>query len=118
MPMEQLSLFDLIPTERKYPPLVEEVSKKVHELFKGCEIKESYTVWSHVPNLGKRYEAWITADRKHIDFEAIDAMTKASKKTVLEISASITPSFVYGPDKARLMFSTIWTTKGHKEVNQ
>lgn len=117
--MEQMTIWNYLKVDKpkEYPPIIEELDKDLMRLFDGCKVrKKSYRVWKHVPNLGKRYCLWVaikkTDDIMSISFEPI---IKKYKDKKLEVSINSTGSFLDGYDYS-LMISTLWTTKGHKEV--
>lgn len=117
---QQLSLFDYDIQQEKpkseYPPIIEELDRELTLLFVGTEIRDKkYEVWSHVPNLGKRYKMWVDVRNKkdvmNIDFGRI---VEKYKRKSLEVSISATGSFRIDCTHS-LMISSIWETKGHKE---
>ena len=114
----QYSIFDYIePTVTvKWHPIIDELSEDIHKLFANCDIrKERYTVWSHVPNLGKRYEAWIDVkDKESLMNLSFEPLVEKYKRKSLEVSISSTGSFKDEYSHS-LMISSIWETKGHKE---
>ena len=117
---QQLSLFDYDIQQEKpkseYPPIIEELDRELTLLFVGTEIRDKkYEVWSHVPNLGKRYKMWVDVRNKkdvmNIDFGRIVEKYKAKE---LEVSISSTGCLKDGYSHS-LMISTMWMTKNHKE---
>ena len=118
---EQMSIFDYLNTEEtpkvKWHPIIDELSADIHRLFLACDIrKEQYNVWDHVPNLGKRYEAWIDVKDKELVMNLQFApLIEKYKRKSLEVSISATGCFKGGYSHS-LMISSLWETKGHKEV--
>lgn len=116
----QMSIFDYLNTEEtptvKWHPIIDELSEDIHKLFENCDIrKERYTVWSHVPNLGKRYEAWIDVkDKEFVMNLSFEPLVEKYKRKSLEVSISSTGS-LKDEYSHSLMISSIWETKGHKE---
>lgn len=113
--MYQMTIFDLIPSENRFPTLIKELAKDVKQIL-GTPDEENYNVWSHVPNLGKRYEAWynniLFTEEKNNEFVKIQ---NKFKNTFLEISIDSVPS-LDEKGTTDVMVSTMWNTKGHKEV--
>lgn len=114
----QYSIFDYIESTVtvKWHPVIDELSADIHKMFASCNIrKEKYTVWGHVPNLGKRYEAWIdVADKELVMNLQFAPLVEKYKRKSLEVSISSTGGFkdVYSHS---LMISSLWNTKGHRE---
>lgn len=117
----QMSIFDYLYIEEtpsvKWHPVIDELSADVHKLFANCDIdKEQYAVWKHVPNLGKRYEAWVYVKKQEDVMNlSFSPLIEKYKKRSLEVSISATGSFRDGYSHS-LMISSIWETKGHKET--
>lgn len=115
---DQLTIFDYMEPETnvKWHPVIDRLSADVHRLFSKCDIgKEQYAVWSHVPNLGKRYEAMVyvkdKADVMDIEFSKLIEKYEPEQ---LEVSISSAGCFKDGYSHS-LMISSLWITKGHKE---
>lgn len=107
----QMSIFDFIkPTnESKFPGIIGQLDK---ELTERLGINDSkYEVWSHVPNLGKRYSLYGDIDNA---FDITDIIEKY-KPLNLEISC-IGHKSVFDNNKFTIHISTLWTTNGHKEM--
>lgn len=106
---------------RKYPQIIEELSKDVFDAFKGFSSSDdSYKVWEHVPNLGKRYEV-IFHNVDKVDWDKLEAIKEKYKAAGLEVSVCEFPSLEDGALDMKhyeYMISTMWTTKGHKEVEK
>lgn len=118
---EQMSIFDYLNTEEtptiKWHPIIDELSADIHKLFKDCDIEEeTYVVWEHVSSLGKRYEAWVCVKDKNdvMDLTFAPLIEKYKRKS-LEVSVSATGCSKEGYSHS-LMISSLWETKGHKEV--
>ena len=117
---EQMSIFDYLNTEEtptiKWHPIIDELSADIHKLFKDCDIeKETYEVWDHVANLGKRYECWVyVKDKNDVMNLTFAPLIEKYKRKSLEVSISSTGSFKDEYSHS-LMISSIWETKGHKE---
>lgn len=118
---EQLTIFDFLETEKavKWHPIIDELSDDVHKIFSSCDIREeAYHVWDHVPNLGKRYEAWIDVNDKELVMNvSLDPMIEKYKRKLLDVSVVAAGSLKEGYSHS-LMVSSLWNTKGHKEVSQ
>lgn len=116
----QMSIFDYSIEETpsvKWHPVIDELSADVHKLFSNCDIEsERYAVWQHVPNLGKRYEAWVYV-RKQEDVMNLSfaPLIEKYKKKSLDVDVSASGSFKDGYSHS-LMISSMWETKGHKET--
>lgn len=116
----QMSIFDYMNTEEsttiKWHPIIDELSADIHNLFKDCDIeKETYKVWEHVANLGKRYKAWIDVKDKELVMNlSFTPLVEKYKKKSLEVSISSAGSFKDEYSHS-LMISSMWETKGHKE---
>lgn len=117
----QYTIFDYLNNEEtptiKWHPIIDELSADIHNLFKDCDIeKETYEVWEYVANLGKRYEAWVYVknddDVKNLTFAPL---IEKYKRKSLEVSISATGSFRKDCSHS-LMISSLWETKGHKEL--
>ena len=119
----QMTIFDFIPTSEQkndignnFPPIIRELSRDIWKTFKSDKHEdEAYEVWSHVPNLGKRYVIWIEV--KDILPDQVNALKDKYKKYDLELSFIETPEYDddYNLDHFWVMISSIWKTKGHKE---
>ena len=114
----QMTIFDYLeekPTV-KWHPIIDELSKDVHYLFSMCEIEnEDYEVWDHVPNLGKRYEAWIfVKNQEDVMNLTLEPLIEKYKKKSLDVSFNSSGCLRDGYSHS-LMISSIWMTKGHKE---
>lgn len=116
----QMSIFDYLNAEEaptvKWHPIIDELSADIHKLFKDCDIeKETYEVWDHVANLGKRYECWVyVKDKNDVMNLTFAPLIEKYKRKSLEVSISATGSFKEGHSHS-LMISSLWETKGHKE---
>jgi hypothetical protein len=115
----QLTIFDYLIEETpsvKWHPIIDELSEDIHKLFKDCDIKkETYEVWEHVANLGKRYECFVyVKDDKDVINLSFAPLVEKYKKKSLEVSISSTGSFKDGYSHS-LMISSLWNTKGHRE---
>lgn len=119
--MEQMSLWDWMPEacpekeQSKFPELIQELSFELFKMFINakCE-KETYRVWEHVPNLGKRYCLWVYSSEA-FDWDKINELIERYKEHKLEVSVCASPAFT-GELCSKYMISTMWLTKGHKEV--
>ena len=118
----QMSIFDFLENtpEVKWHPVIDELSKDLHEYFKNgkCRIddKETYYTWSHVPNLEKRYTLIIYLDGEYSKTLSLSAIIDKYKKKQLDVSLSVTPFIRHDEDyDFTLYIFTIWNTKGHKE---
>lgn len=118
--MEQISIFDWMPSAcpSRFPTIIAELSNDVRRIIKGTGYdEEEYSVWEHVPNLGKRYCVFVR-NVTDVDYYLLEQMTEKYKKHNLEISVNVTPSMKDGPldyKHNNFMISSLWTTKGHKE---
>ena len=118
---EQMTIFDYLNAEKtptvKWHPIIDELSDDIHKLFASCNIREeTYHVWDHVPNLGKRYEAWIDVSDKELVMNiSLAPLIEKYKRKSLEVSFTATGSFKEGYSHS-LLISTIWNTKNHKEI--
>lgn len=113
--MYQMTIFDLIPEEKKFPSLIEKFAKEIKEIL-GFPSNESYRVWDHVPTLGKRYEAWFYDVNLTEEInEKIEIIQNEFKNTVLDVSFIQIPS-MKSNELQRIMVSTMWKTKAHREV--
>lgn len=108
----QMNIFDFLKTDEFCRnKTINELVKDLHSIFPDAKA-ENYKVWEHVPNLGKRL--WVKVD----DFPRDTDLEKLEKKYLakgLEITVNIVPS-MDGSNKLRAYISTLWKTKGHKEV--
>lgn len=110
----QMSIFDFIKpvSTKNYPTIIEMLEDDIKAL--GIDTSKSkYEIWSHVANLGKRYELFVDVP-KSMDMD-FTALIKKYKPLNLEVSVNYTPSF-NNNDCINLFFSSMWTTKGHKEL--
>lgn len=112
----QLSIWDFIPKEGFCDnKIINDLVDELKQLFPEIEI-ESYGVWQHVPNLGKRLFCFVEHYPIDIDIEPI---REKWLKRGLEISISLSPNFeddwenIHSYDA---YISTLWKTKGHKET--
>ena len=77
---------------------------------------ENYCVWSHVKNLGKRYECWVyVKDSSDVMNVSFAPLIEKYKKKQLEVSVNSSGCLRDGYSHS-LMISSLWTTKGHKET--
>ena len=113
--MYQMTIFDIMQNEHKYPSLIEEFKKDTEQIL-GTPHSEEYEIWSHVPKFGKRYSAMF--DDFLITDEVNEKLMTIKKKfdnTSLEVSFLFRPSI-----RKEGMFVihafTTWKTKGYKEV--
>ena len=114
----QMTIFDYLeetPTV-KWHPIIDELSIDIHNLFIKCEIEnENYEVWDHVPNLGKRYEAWVfVKNQQDVMNLTLEPLIEKYKKKSLDVSVNSSGCLRDGYSHS-LMISSIWNTKGHKE---
>lgn len=116
----QMSIFDFLEPEHPFTwhPIIDDLSKDIHRLFQGWEVEdEQYIVWNHVPNLGKRYSAYVDITSDCAKTIVAAPVIEKYKSKGLEISFSVTPCFGkhdYRCDQ-RIYIYSIWNTKGHKE---
>lgn len=109
--MKQLTIFDLLQKEGFCEnQIINELVDDLKQLFPDIEIKH-YTVWSHVPNLGKRL--WCYVEEYPVELDVEWLIQKYMAKS-LEISISVTPDME--DDGFNAYISTLWKTKGHKEI--
>lgn len=116
----QLTIFDYLIEETnsiKWHPIIDELSADIHNLFWNCDIeRESYEVWNHVANLGKRYCAWVyVKDKNDVMNLTFAPLIEKYKRKSLEVSISVSGSIKDGYSHS-LMISSLWETKGHKEL--
>lgn len=115
---DQMTIFEYLNKQSKikWHPVIDELSKDIHNLFAKCEIeKEKYEVWDHVSNLGKRYEAWVYVKNKEDVMDlSFEPLIEKYRKKLLEVSIAATGSFRSDCTHS-LMISSLWETKGHKE---
>lgn len=114
----QMSIFDYMEPEKKvkWHPIIDELSADVHRLLNMCDIEdENYRVWSHVKNLGKRYECWVfVKDQADVMNVSFAPLIEKYKKKQLEVSFN-SSGCLRDSYSHSLMVSSIWITKGHKE---
>lgn len=116
----QLSIFDFLQSEEKSEidnAILKQLIEDLEKVFPGKLEDIEYTVWEHVPSLGKRLRLCINDVGNEWDLtEIIEKYAKYS----LEVSISAVPHFkgdssdMNGYD---LFVSTMWKTKGHKEAS-
>ena len=108
----QMTIFDLLPKKGFCEnQTVNELTEELKQVFPDITFK-SYHVWSHVPNLGKRL--WADIEHYPMDMDIEWLQEKYLKKS-LEITISVVPNF--DEDNAFSAYlSTMWKTKGHKEI--
>lgn len=116
----QLTIFDYLIEETpsvKWHPIIDELSADIHSLLNTCDIEdENYRVWSHVKNLGKRYECWVfVKDQADVMNVSFAPLIEKYKKKQLEVSVNSSGCLRDGYSHS-LMISSLWTTKGHKEA--
>ena len=118
----QMSIFDYDAFQdkpkSKYPAIIEELSKDLFSIFSNnkCHMRdETYRLWDHVPNLGKRYSVFVEIKSEYAKTLSLAALIEKYKRQQLEVSISVTPSWDKDFDQS-LMISTLWLTKGHKEI--
>lgn len=124
----QMSIFDFpewLPEsqKQKYMPIIQKLDDEVKKICEGYEIDEAeYEVWEHVPNLGKRYCAWIN-DVHEDDLVRVSSQLRALierfKRFDLEISICGSPGKEdenYHVYTNHIMVSTMWKTSKHKEL--
>ena len=94
--------------------LIKQLIDDLEAMYPGkIDVKE-YTVWEHVPNLGKRL--WLNIEDVGDTWDLTGIIDKY-KEASLEVSISAVPHFVGGNAEGNnLYISTMWKTKGHKEV--
>lgn len=99
-------------TNKLIKQLIDDLEAIYPEKIDGIE----YQVWEHVPNLGKRL--WLNIEAVGEEWDLTGIIDKY-KQASLEVSVSAVPHFVGGEadvEGSSLYISTMWTTKGHKEV--
>ena len=91
----QMTIFDF-----GYPQIICDLIFDLKSVFPGMKV-DSYRVWEHVPNLGKRL--WAEVD----DFQNTDITWISEKYKELEISVNVVPSL---RNKGEWMayISTMW----------
>ena len=112
--MEQLSIFDFIDYKEEVitlPPILKNLVADLKKTFDFNENDVEYDTWEHVPNLGKRL--WISVPNPPMDWDAEKIISDYAKQNV-EVSFSLTPQISDIP--AYIYITTMWLTKGHKEV--
>lgn len=108
----QLSLFDNV-----RPVVIDSLENELDQIFgkdNKQEREDSYSVWEHVPYLGKRLCLWYEIIKDDWNQEKIDELIARYKTQCLEISFCFAPD-LSNKNKERIMCSTMWLTKGHKE---
>ena len=122
--MDQLSSWDWMPDACPVPepkqicetwhPLIKSLAKEVFMIFRDEESgDDSYEVWDHVPNLGKRYEVWFYGVEE-FDFDKFQKLQQAYKEEKLEVTINVAPS-TKKKGTYNYMITSMWLTKGHKE---
>ena len=113
--MEQLTIFDLLPKEGFCEnQIINELLDDLRMVFPTQLRDEDYHIWNHVPNLGKRFSVWIEPMDENEDLKWL--VDKYKEKS-LEVSVYVIP-FIRGGEENpwRGHISTMWKTKGHKEI--
>lgn len=119
----QMSIFDFIPSQEQYMPLIEKLDKELKEIFEGYSIEDKeYTVWEHVPKLGKRYCIYVcnipVGDTAVELLGKFCELSERYKRYSLEVELCSNPGEwdeEYKTTTHNFMISSIWTTKKHKE---
>lgn len=95
--------------------LIKQLIDDLEAMYPGKIDGIEYTVWEHVPNLGKRL--WLNIEDVGDTWDLTGIIDKY-KEASLEVSISAVPHFVGGGNVEgnNLYVSTMWKTKGHKEV--
>ena len=116
----QMTIWDFIEKpERRFPMIIEELSAELHQIFDSdkCNLRnETYYLWQHVPNLGKRYSLFVDITSDYAKTLSLEALIEKYKQKQLEISVCVTPALIGDKDHS-LMISTMWLTRGHKEID-
>lgn len=108
----QMDIFDFLKTDDFCNNrTINELVKDLHRLFPDVK-SENYEIWEHVPNLGRRL--WVKVDNYPINFN-MEPLEKKYMAKGLEITVNVVPS-MDGKNEYRAYISTLWKTKGHKEV--
>ena len=115
----QLSIFDFLQSEKKPEidnAILKQLIEDLEKVFPGKLQDIEYTVWEHVPNLGKRL--WLYIDDVGNEWDLTEIIEKYAKYS-LEVSISAVPRITSGAFVGghNLYVSTMWKTKGHKELN-
>lgn len=108
----QMSIFDFLKSDAFCKnQIINELVEDLKRVFPDSKA-ESYHAWDHCPNLGKRL--WVRVDEfpRESDLEEIE---KKYKSKNLEITVNVVP-YMDGSDRLRAYISTLWKTKGHREV--
>lgn len=110
----QMSIFDFIQDNNNiFPPMIQKLHNRILEYYPQATKRVSYDVWGHVPNLGKRYENSFYADSSSDINGFAEALRKEFEPYQLEVSVIMS---IWNEDKISCFVSSMWTTKGHKEV--
>lgn len=99
-------------TNKLIKQLIDDLEDIYPEKIDGIE----YQVWEHVPKLGKRL--WLNIEAVGEEWDLTEIIDKY-KEASLEVSVSAVPHFLNGKADVEgnsLYISTMWTTKGHKEL--
>ena len=119
----QMTIWEFLEPEKpksEYPSIIEELRKDLTFIFSGdkCKMRdETYYAWSHVPNLGKRYSVFVEIKSEYAKTLSLAPIIEKYKKKLLEVSISVMPEWGEEFDQS-LMISTLWLTKGHKEITE
>ena len=116
---EQMNIYDFIPRQIKYHKVVDDLAADLKAIFLDCQFgDEHYYAWEHAKGLGKRYSICVEMPRKMTreiwDEYGLDKLILKYKGYSLDVSISVVPR--YGEDRSTLYITTLWATKGHKEV--
>lgn len=96
--------------------VIKQLIDDLENIYPGKIDGIEYQVWEHVPNLGKRL--WLNIEAVGEEWDLTGIINKY-REASLEVSVSAVPHFVGGKADVEgnsLYISTMWTTKGHKEV--
>lgn len=115
----QMDIFDFLGgnTTTFKNAIIDELHNDLMDLIpevKERQEKAKYSVWEHVPNLGKRYEIFIDI-KSYPSEKSLNDLVKKYKEKSLEVSICHCPS-MKDDYVCRWLISTMWTTKGHKEI--